>query len=256
MKYYVVADPHGFYSELVSALDEKGYFDDHTPHKLIICGDLLDRGSEALKMQKFVFDLLAKDEVILIRGNHEDLMLSLIDDWDDHSFERRHHLHNGTVDTVLQMSGESSVTPENGDRILKIARSSAFVNQIIPQTIDYFETERYIFVHGWIPCVRTQLTYSTYFNKKIEDWRNAGREDWTEARWINGMDAWMQGVRERDKTIVCGHFHCSYGHANIEHRGSEFGEDADFSPFVADGILAIDACTAVSGKVNCVVIED
>ena len=36
MRYYVVADPHGFYSELVSALRDKGFFDDVTPHKLII----------------------------------------------------------------------------------------------------------------------------------------------------------------------------------------------------------------------------
>ncbi|MBO4554651.1 MAG: hypothetical protein J5713_02605 [Clostridia bacterium] len=55
---------------------------------------------------------------------------------------------------------------------------------------------------------------------------------------------------------MCGHYHASYGHANIEHKGSEFGEDADFEPFEADGILAIDACTALSHKVNCIVIED
>lgn len=256
MRYYVVADPHGFYSELVSALENKGYFDDDTPHKLIICGDLLDRGSEAIKMQEFVLDLLAKDQVILIRGNHEDLMLSLLADWDKRSFEQRHHLHNGTVDTVLQMSNEKSVTPENSDRILKTARTSAFVCKIIPKTIDYFETKHYIFVHGWIPCVRTQIADTKYLNSKIEDWRNAGSNDWWEARWINGMDAWSQGVRETGKTIVCGHFHCSYGHSQIEHKGSEFGEDADFEPFVADGILAIDACTAVSKKVNCIVLED
>lgn len=41
MKYYVVADVHGFYDQMVKALTEKGYFDDKSPHKLIICGDLL-----------------------------------------------------------------------------------------------------------------------------------------------------------------------------------------------------------------------
>ena len=33
-------------------------------------------------------------------------------------------------------------------------------------------------------------------------------------------------------------------------------EDADFSPFIDDGIIALDACTAYSGFVNCVVIDD
>ena len=40
MKYYVVSDVHGFYTPLVSALKEKGFFDDKEPHKLIVCGDL------------------------------------------------------------------------------------------------------------------------------------------------------------------------------------------------------------------------
>lgn len=71
MKYYVVADVHGFFTELKAALSEKGFFEDKEPHKLIICGDLLDRGNEALEVQSFVLDLLQKDEIILIRGNHE-----------------------------------------------------------------------------------------------------------------------------------------------------------------------------------------
>ena len=35
-----------------------------------------------------------------------------------------------------------------------------------------------------------------------------------------------------------------------------FGPDADFSPFYGQGVIALDACTAVSGFVNCIVIED
>lgn len=56
--------------------------------------------------------------------------------------------------------------------------------------------------------------------------------------------------------IVCGHWHTSYGHSKYERKGTEFGEDADFSPYYGPGIIAIDACTAFSGKVNCLVIED
>ena len=256
MRYYVVADPHGFYTELIDALKDKGYFDDTSPHKLIICGDLMDRGKEALKMQQFVLDLMDKDMVILIRGNHEDLMLALLDHWAERSYELRPHVLNGTVDSVLQLAGESDITEENSDKVLNAAKSSPFVTTIIPKTIDYFETEHYIFVHGWIPCSRVQLDDTKYLDTKIEDWRHATPDEWWEARWINGMDAWVQGAGEQGKTIVCGHYHASYGHANIEHKGSESEKDADFTPFVADGIMAIDACTAFSGMVNVVVIDD
>ena len=46
MKYYIVADVHGFYS-ILNKTKEKGFFDDKEPHKLVICGDVFDRGHEA-----------------------------------------------------------------------------------------------------------------------------------------------------------------------------------------------------------------
>ena len=41
-----------------------------------------------------------------------------------------------------------------------------------------------------------------------------------------------------------------------ETQGRVGEPDEDFSPFYSEGIIAIDACTAVSGRVNCIVIED
>ncbi len=79
---------------------------------------------------------------------------------------------------------------------------------------------------------------------------------WEGARWLNGMQMWNAGVIEKGKTIVCGHYRTSYGHSKIQGNGGEFREDADFSPFIDDGIIALDACTAYSGFVNCVVIDD
>ena len=63
-------------------------------------------------------------------------------------------------------------------------------------------------------------------------------------------------VIEDGKTIVCGHWHASYGHSKIHRKCTEFGPDAIFAPFNDKGIMALDACTAHSGFVNCVVIED
>lgn len=68
------------------------------------------------------------------------------------------------------------------------------------------------------------------------------------------MDAAQSCLEE--KTILCGHWNCSYGHAQFEHKGSEFGPDADFSPYFGPGIIALDACTAHSGHVNILVLDD
>ncbi len=58
MKYYITADIHGFYTEFHKALDEAGYFNDSEPRKLIILGDIFDRGQEAVEMQRFILSLL------------------------------------------------------------------------------------------------------------------------------------------------------------------------------------------------------
>ena len=63
-------------------------------------------------------------------------------------------------------------------------------------------------------------------------------------------------VVEPGKKIVCGHWHCSFGHTHYENKGGEFENDPDFSPYYGEGIIALDACTAFSKKVNCIVIDD
>ena len=67
MRYYVVADTHGFYTPMKKALEEAGFFADETPHKLIMLGDIMDRGKEAKELQAFILDLMDKDMFILIR---------------------------------------------------------------------------------------------------------------------------------------------------------------------------------------------
>ncbi|MBE6916000.1 MAG: hypothetical protein E7471_05130 [Ruminococcaceae bacterium] len=256
MRYYVTADVHGFFSELKSALDEKGFFEDTEPHKLIICGDLYDRGSEAMQLQDFILDLISKDEIILIKGNHEDLTLELLNNWNNGSFMHRCHFSNGTIDTVCQLTE----TPlrhflTEPHEVYKKISNNPFIKKIIPSMVDFYETEHYIFTHGWIPCT-TLNNGDTKTYLPIENWRKANNQAWDSARWVNGMEAAHNGMIEKDKTIVCGHWHCSFGHSHYEGDGGEFNDNPNFAPYYGEGIIALDACTPVSNKVNCIVIED
>ena len=103
MRYYVVSDVHGFYTPLIRALTDAGFFNDTEPHKLIVLGDLMDRGRDAAKIQDFILEQMEKDAVILIRGNHEDLYESLVTQ--DCGIPYDFHLSNGTYDTALQLTG-------------------------------------------------------------------------------------------------------------------------------------------------------
>lgn len=261
MKYYVVSDVHGYYTELIKALTEKGFFDDKEPHKLIVCGDMMDRGREAQAMEKFMLELLERDELIFIRGNHEDLMIQMLEDIEEsydngYTYVKRHHVSNGTLDTAAQLTGHSPTEiMRNTPEFLSEVRSTAFVSVLIPTSVNYFETMSYIFVHGWIPAIEGEWRKETY--SFDPGWRSASKEDWKKARWHNGMKLAEEcGVKEPGKTIVCGHWHTSYGHSKYSKKCAEFMSDAIFEPYYSDGIIAIDACTAHSGIVNCILIEE
>lgn len=258
MKYYVVADVHGFYSEMIKALTEAGFFNETEPCKVIVCGDLLDRGKEANKMIEFMLQLLREDKLIYILGNHENLMdYCLMEMARSRTVDMRHHI-NGTWDTLLQISGMSNAEGDaNMYEMVQRVRESEYYNELLPAAVDYFETENYIFVHGWIPCRNIEGGGGTETGEYDPDWREADYSSWKTARNLNGMRlACYCKVTEPGKTVVCGHWHASYGHTYFGGVGSERGEKAVFTPFYADGIIAIDGCTAVSGMVNCIVIED
>ncbi len=94
----------------------------------------------------------------------------------------------------------------------------------------------------------------TFLVKK--DLTGDGQDNWLIMSYGQYAE-WRKTEEGRNREIVFGKLEaCSDGHSKYEHKGTEFGEDADFSPYYGPGIIAIDACTAFSGKVNCLVIED
>jgi len=206
-------------------------------------------GHEANKLQSFILDLMDRDEIILIRKNHEDLFVELVTS--DGGVAYKHHKHNGTYDTALQLTGyDLAMARIKNYDFADAAKETPFYNVIIPAMRDYFETENYVFTHAWIPCIRERNGSYSYFST----WRDASDDDWANARWYNGIDAAQ--TADEDKTVVCGHWHASYGHCKYEGKCSEFGADADFSPYYGPRIIAIDACTSHSKKLNVIVIED
>ena len=251
MRYYVAADIHGFFTPFHNALEAAGYYEDNGEKKIVICGDLFDRGAEARQTQDYVLEKLRSDQIILIRGNHEDLFCDLVTK--DRGMPYDHHVHNGTYQTALDLTGyDIGMAGVRHFDFAEAGRRTPYYTEIIPAMLDYYETEHYVFVHGWVPCRQEgRYRFSMY-----EDWRNCGPSQWASARWYSGIDAAHAGLTVDGKTVVCGHWHCSYGHSRYEQKCSEFGPDADFTPYYAPGIIALDACTAHSGKVNVIVLED
>jgi len=240
MKYFVCADIHGFYDEWIKALDEKGFDINNSTHKIIICGDIFDRGRQPKEIIDFV--LSHKDKFILIRGNHEDLMEEMI----ERNSANIADISNGTVQTIKDLCSEWDISEFDLKKIAKETR----LQEVLDLCIDYFETDKYIFVHGWIPIIENCFEYDN-------DWRNARKERWEKARWQNPVLMYQYKIYEPNKTIVCGHWHCSaLWHAQNLEQYEEFGPKENFEPFIIKEMIALDACTAYTKKVNCIVIEE
>ena len=240
MKYFVSGDIHGFYDEWQSALKEKGFDINNPNHKIILCGDLFDCGHQPKEIIDFV--LKHKDKVILIRGNHEDLMEQMIErnssDYGD--------LCNGTAQTIVDLYPEWQISEFDLKKIAKETR----LQEVLDMCIDYYETKHYIFVHGWIPIIENCCLYDS-------EWRTARKECWEKARWSNPVEMFRYEIYEPNKTIVCGHWHCSaLWHEQNPDKYEEFGDKAKFEPFITKNMIAIDACTAYSKKINVLIIEE
>lgn len=263
-KYFIVSDVHSFYDEMQKALARNDWDINNPDHIFVSLGDLLDRGPKSLECLQFV-NSLPKKRKILIRGNHEDLMEECL----ERGYYERHDLHNGTVNTIQDVTGIQDSINNYKDQIESM-KSNKEWKQYIRSCVNYAEVGNSIFVHGWIPAIPEEerefmgKTYVTRYGYK-NNWRKSKTSSWKEARWLNGMKLWSYGVDEQGKTIYCGHWHCSWGHAILHNEGVEFPlknkaqdtvYEANFFPFYDEGIVAIDACTVISGMVNCAIIEE
>lgn len=249
-QYFITSDVHGFFNELMVALNSKGFDVNNSDHKLIVLGDLFDRGSDNRKVYEFVKSL--GDRFIYVRGNHEDLLGDCVREIVSGREVSEHHWNNKTVDTIAEFT-------QMNTNVFRVFVRWENVNQttwevmkpildwIDEKSVDCYELDDNVFVHGWIPST---------FRK------NWTKENWQRARWYNGMEMWKNGYCLEDKIIWCGHWCCSYGWSKIRQKYKEFPPknrkewEKSFQPFVDDGIIALDSSVSYSGFLNCVVYDE
>lgn len=245
-KLFVCSDIHSAYTPWMKALNEAGFDENNPEHKIVVCGDLLDRMDETKEVYEFTLDMITKDKLIYIMGNHELLMREML----DRGFSLWHDKHNGTAKTYYQLLDAYA------DKVDGVKGPNNIVKELLQPLyeymVNYFQTKRYVFCHGFLPVVE-QPDGSYKINSQ---WKRASQKNWENATWINGMEMAGKGLYLKDKTIVVGHFHSSWGRSEFEDK-PEFGEGADFSPYYyEDKLIAIDSCVAHTNKINMLVITD
>ena len=250
MKLFCCSDIHSYYTALKRALDEAGFDKNNPDHWLVVCGDAFDRGPESEEVLWFLMSLERK---ILVKGNHD----LLLEDCCMREIPYSHDFSNGTVRTINDIGGAGEGNPFEECCNNTLNRTAAYRASLV----NYFETENYIFVHSWIPVLNKDGLPAHYtYGRSFEfnpDWRQANAEDWNTAMWGNPFAMAMRGLNQTGKTIVFGHWHCSYGWSR-DLGCSEFDTDACWDIYKNEDqkIIGLDKCTAYTGKVNVFVIED
>ena len=233
-KIFVVSDIHGHAEILKKALAEAGFDRENETHLLVYCGDYFDRGEENLQVLQFFERLKRK---VLLRGNHEDLLLKLLETGQ----LQPHHYINGTMATLKNFFGNYFIDPMNDT--IDFSGKTRAVDRLcgfIQETVDYYEIEDYVFVHGWLP--ENGLT--------AQDRKNATPEAWAKARWVKWTDQYRGDRPLPDKTLVCGHMPTFFSHWVDSSRDKNSSDI-----YYGNGLIAIDAGTADTKKINVLVLE-
>lgn len=268
MKYFAVSDIHSHYKELMTALKQAGFDKDNPEHILIVCGDVFDRGKESIKVYDFLRKL-PKERKVLIRGNHEYLLKEAVNREEFYTYDRS----NGTVSTVAEFAGmEYLMTYAFSEKACKsFKRKGVWKWLNSDEWVDYFELDRFIFVHSFIPLVNDDNLPSWYVNARRfnyePNWRTlwADRDMystiWEDATWGCPWKLYEEGYlrQENDngKTLVCGHWHASDFYKNLNKENVTTDNEKEYMKlYYSKDIIALDACTAYSGFCNVLVIDE
>ena len=239
-KIFVVSDIHGYFTKAKEALDKAGFDPENPDHLLVCCGDYFDRGPENYNTLKY-FDRLKHK--VLLRGNHEDMLLKLL----AKGQMEPHHYINGTIETIGEFLGKYCLDPQT-DKVDFTGKTRLVdrLTEFMESTVDFFETEHYVFVHGWIPTKTIDGKISI-----DENWRKASKETWGKCRWTKWTDMLEVCSLLENKTIVCGHVPSFFANKFEPER-----DPSDANIFYRNGLIVVDAGTHSSGQINVLVLED
>lgn len=199
--------------------------------QLILLGDYMDRGKNSRQVVEQVMSLQAEWGVIVLKGNHDDMMVKALLGHDE-SLDSR-WLRNGAYQTLKSYCEFDSIEDEiEWDTYLQakdflLSHYKHHINFLNSLPL-YYETESHIFVHAGInPC--------------YEDWKNQPYDDFI---WIR-EDFFNHSTSCQHKTVVFGHSPCINLHDS---------SDIWFSP--NGDKIGIDGACVYGHQMNCLEINE
>lgn len=262
-KIFAVSDIHGDFNALIEGLENAGYDENNPNHLLVSLGDAFDRGDYSKNIYEYLKRLSDEGKAVVLRGNHTTFLINYLDGTSISPFN---YYNNGLKETLADFldrtdpfeswwmidKGNFDTAPDSGDFADWIYEAKEQIKDKYPELLDwiksrpyYYETKNYIFTHGAI-------------DTEVKNWRKphcirGSFTDWEALTWDDGS-FFGKDIDNTDKTVVIGHF-------GTQTLRKMYDIDRDAQAFSIlerkDGkVIAIDATTCYSHKVNVLVIED
>lgn len=284
-KYFVVSDIHSFCSELKYSLRQAGFNKRNKNHILIVCGDVFDRGDETIEVYKYLKSI-PKKRCILVKGNHESLYKELL----TKSFPDRYDFSNGTVRAFCNIAEidekklsryywlEQGLSLDYDQIEEKLYSTWNQIKTIVAnheitawlnskQWRNYFELDKYIFVHSFIPT-KLKEEWEDMHPYKLRpfcyeynsDWRSATDDNWEIARWGDPIENFERDLfkpeADNGKVLVVGHWHTSDFYKRLENIVTDTQEIYYSKNLIAiDGGVKYSAWTGYIHPQNVLVID-
>ncbi|PAT02538.1 hypothetical protein CI105_00800 [Candidatus Izimaplasma bacterium ZiA1] len=233
MRYFIVSDIHGHYNVLINELGNNKF----SPlDKLIVIGDLFDRGKQSKEVLIFLKDLWDQGKCEIIMGNHDIFLLDFLNE--NYSRVQFNIEHNGFAETLLSLSGLSKIDDNYQEIRSEIIKNFPYLQSWLESFPLYKETKNYIFVHGGI-------------DGSNPEWKKSTVRDFVWGRQYNLP-------RHIDKTIIAGHHRvATIRNKDLNDYDKLFLEDkSQFDILYCDGKILIDRFVEVSNELNILILKD
>lgn len=255
MEYFTFADPHGDFDSLINILNEQGYDPYNPSHQLVGLGDYFGRAMSSLSDCVNIWNYLKSDihtnKPICIRGNHEGILIDAIHRRTLTYVDICNGEHNTFASFLQDYPSQLKCDPWKQFEAAKIMINCGFLDWLesLPW---YYETENYIFTHGFIPrkCwagKRLPLN-DPYFTPNA----------WNECSWINTpcvIEAFNEANPEGlDKTIVFGHW--TTGDLRYKILGEDEFHYGGIFEDKQHKLIGLDFTTVKTNNVGCIKLEE
>ncbi|AID17243.1 serine/threonine protein phosphatase [Listeria phage LMTA-94] len=235
---FAISDIHGCSLEFLEMLNNW----DRSKQLLVLCGDYIDRGDESREVLDTICDLKMGygDQVVVIRGNHDQMLLDFIEEGQN-EYTINRWLASGGGNTLSSYFNSMSQEERSKHRLSSFYHFTSICIQkkyrhhieLLRASKPYYEFGDVLFTHAGI-----QSLYG-------EDWKKTTDHEFM---WIRD---WYKQENLTGKVIVFGHTPTCY----LPFRDHNF---PNFDVWVHDRkkLIGIDGGCCFEGQLNAVTITN